>query len=144
MHDAQEGPRSGGDYEFDARQNHTLEGLATALRALALFFLVYGALTAVSAADVLYARAFVAGGRTLVEGLLYLATSRFLRSGSRALQTVVDTRGNDIPHLLRGLDVVRRAIVFWGWAMFTLLTVQLVYVAASLTARHYGVQLPQR
>jgi hypothetical protein len=58
------------------------------------------------------------GGR-----LRYLVTSRFLRSGSRALQAVVDTRGKDIPHLLRGLDVVRKAIVFGGFALFALLTV---------------------
>ena len=144
MADPEEAPRSGGDYEFDARQNKTLDGLSTALRALGLFFLVYGALTAVGAADQFQAKAWLGGGRTLVEGSLYLVTSRFLRAGSRALQAVVDTRGNDIPNLLRGLDVVRRAIVFWGWAMFALLTLQLVYVVASVAARRLGVQLPER
>lgn len=136
--------REGGDYEFDAQQNKTLEGLATALKALALFFLVYGALTGLGAIDAFHSRAFVTGGRTLVEGVLYVVTSRFLRAASRALEEVVDTRGNDIPHLLRGLDVVRRAIVSWGWAMFALLTLQLVYVIVSLAARHFGLQLPQR
>ena len=29
-------PREGGDYEFDAQQNKTLDGLATALKALAV------------------------------------------------------------------------------------------------------------
>jgi hypothetical protein len=136
--------REGGDYEFDAQQNKTLEGLATALKALGLFFVVYGALTAVGAADQFQARAFLGGARTLVEGALYLVTSRFLRAGSRALEAVVDTRGQDIPNLLRGLDVVRKAIVFWGWAMFALLTIQFLYVGVSLAARHFGLQLPLR
>lgn len=144
MANPEEAPRSGGHYEFDTTQNKTLDGLATALRALALFFLVYGVLTALSAADQLQAKAFIGGARTLIEGALYIVTSRFLRAGSRALVAVVDTRGNDIPNLLRGLDVVRRAIVFWGWAMFALLTLQLLYVAASVAAHHFGLTLPMK
>lgn len=140
----EEGPRSGGQYEFDARQNEVIDGLASALKALALFFLVYGSLSGLGALDQLHGRAFVTAGRTLVEAALYLATSRFLHAGSKALAAVVDTRGNDIPNLMSGLAVVRKAIVFWGWAMFALLTVQLLYVAAYFAARHFGVHLPEK
>src|SRR5580692_392005 len=101
------GPRSGGRYEFDAKQNKTIDGLATALRALGLFFLVYGALSVLSALDQFRSQAFVTGGRTLIEGALYVAMSRFFRAGHKALEAVVDTRGNDIPNLMSGLDVVR-------------------------------------
>jgi len=137
-------PREGGDYEFDAQQNKTIDGLAAALKALALFFLVYGTLTGLGAFDQFHARAWITGVRTVIEAALYVATSRFLRVGSKALEAVVDTRGDDIPNLMSGLDVVRKAIVYWGWAMFALLTVQLVYVGVSFAARHYGLHLPER
>src|ERR1700760_1857685 len=114
------GPPSGGFFEVNARANKTIDGLATALRALGLFFLIYGALNVLYALDQLYTKAFVTGARTLIEGALYLGVSRFLQAGSKALAAVVDTRGSDIPNLMSGLDVVRRAIVLWGWAMFGL------------------------
>jgi hypothetical protein len=140
----EEGPRSGGVYEFDTRQNQTIDGLSTALRALAFFFLVYGALSGIWVLDHLHARAFVTAGRTVIEAALYVTMSRFFHAASKALAAVVDTRGNDIAHLLRGLDVVRRAIVVWGYAMFGLLTLQLLYMGAIFAARHFGVQLPER
>ena len=140
----EEPPREGGDYEFDAGQNKTIDGLAAALKALALFFLVYGTLSGLGALDQLRGRAWITGIRTLVEAALYVATSRFLRAGSTALEAVVDTRGNDIPNLMSGLDVVRKAIVFWGWALFGLLTVQLLYAGVYFAARHYGLHLPEK
>ena len=140
----EEGPRSGGYYEFDAKQNKTIDGLANALRALGFFFLVYGALSGISVLDNLHARAFVTAGRTAIEAALYVVVSRFFQAGSRALGDVVDTRGNDIEHLMRGLDVVRRAIVYWGYAMFGLLTLQLVYLGAIFAARHFGLHLPEK
>jgi hypothetical protein len=140
----EEGPRSGGFYEFDAQQNKTIDGLSTALKALGFFFLVYGALNAVSVLDHLHARAFVTAGRTVIEASLYVAMSRFFHAASKALAAVVDTRGNDIALLMSALTVVRRAIVFWGYAMFGLLTLQLLYLGAIFAARHFGVQLPER
>jgi hypothetical protein len=138
------GPNSGGWYEFDAKQNKTIGGLATALSALGLFFLVYGILNGLSALDLLRGRAFITGGRTLLEAALYVTMSRFFRAGGKALDAVVDTRGNDIPNLMSGLGVVRKAIVLWGWAMFGLLTVQLVYLGVYFAARRFGLQLPGR
>ena len=139
-----EGPRSGGFYEFDARQNKTIDGLSTALRALGFFFLAYGALSGLSVLDHLHAKAFVTAGRTVIEAGLYVAMSRFFHAASKALAAVVDTRGNDMAHLMSALSVVRKAIVFWGYAMFGLLTLQLLYLGAIFAARHFGVQLPER
>jgi hypothetical protein len=136
--------KTGGDYEFDGAQNEVIGGLAAALRALGGFFFVYGVLFGVGAFDQFQARAWMGLVRTLVEATLYVVTSRFLRIGSRALEDVVHTTGNDIPRLMDGLGVVRKAIVVWGWAMLGLLTVQLLYMGALFAARHFGLHLPER
>ncbi len=122
-----------GKYEFTEAQNKKVSLFVASLRHFAYFMffggacysmmLVTQALEPVAESEALTPLVVVSVGASLIG--MWLAV--ILLRTSDEFQRIVDTEGNDVPHLLEGLDGFGRffgiaAVVFWIMS-FTLLGV---------------------
>jgi len=98
-------------YEFSELENKTISRCASWVTALGIITLVHGTLKVVAAIQLFFAD----NNTVLTEGIkaaYYLAVGVAFFLGGLALKRVVDTEGDDVPHMMNALRSVDRAFTF--------------------------------
>jgi hypothetical protein len=110
---------SNGNYEFSEEQNKTIGSLAYSMRGVGFFYAVLGLASLAFYGYTLYRMVLGSGleikdaftwnliqnqsVQGIVSGLLFLIFGILTRSAAGHLQRVVDTRGDDVAHLMTAL-----------------------------------------
>lgn len=99
------------EYEFDPQQNSTITSLAGAMKFVAIIEILLGALYAVLALMAFFAGAL---GNLLVYSVIsvsQIVLAWMLHRAADHFRAVVETRGNDVAHLMGALDQLRQHFV---------------------------------
>jgi succinate-acetate transporter protein len=95
-------------YEFSENENQIIENLASKMNFLGLAILVFGIV--VLLAGVIHFHPGLIFG-----SIIFLTTGIFAISASQSFRNVVETKGDDINHLMSALDHLRKAVTVGYW-----------------------------
>jgi len=124
------------EYEFSPAQNEIVEDLAKKMRFVGLMGIILGLVSLLGGVAGLFTAKEAAGVTSVVQGLMLLVVGVWTRSAGSGFQTIVDTRGSDIAHLMNALTELRRIyslqrVVFVVAILVLVLLLQLTLVAMA-------------
>ena len=96
-------------YEFSERENKTIARCAKWVIGLGVITIAYSALKASVTIQYLIAHNTSGSWVECVKLLYHLTVGLAFFYGGRALKQVVDTKGNDVPHMMGALNSLSRA-----------------------------------
>jgi hypothetical protein len=100
---SEESPWADDSYEFTEKQERIISGVASSMRIVGLVLLTLGGLQiAVAVVGGITGRMGSASVAAGVEGILGLVIGSFTMGAGTAFRRIVDTKGNDIGHLMEG------------------------------------------
>jgi len=123
-------------YEFDAQQDQIISMLASRMKALGIVTIAMGALVGVCTLFVLinaFLPGLFIGGETAVVLLIGIWTYQ----ASKSFRMIVDTKGQDMMHLMSALESLRKLynLQFWlliaGIIIFVIAIILAVVVGAG-------------
>jgi hypothetical protein len=118
-------------YEFTPAQDSIIRALSQKMNFVGYFYIVVSALVGLGGLALLFVNAFV--------GLFYmvLLTPELLigiwtLTAGKSFRAVVDTRGQDIPHLMTALDSLRKLYTLTFWILIIGLVFMVIAIVAAI------------
>jgi len=116
-------------YEFSSSQNVTMQVLASRMKALGLIYMIFGGVVGLGGIFMLF-QAGLNAIVLLLETALFGFMGFWNYNGAGSFRLIVDTRGNDISHLMNGLEQLKKIYNLQYWLMI----VMLILVALAIVA----------
>jgi hypothetical protein len=122
-------------FEFDAQQDQTIGTLAGRMKALGLVYIVMGVCVGLMAVFALLTQFFaglIVGAETAV--VLFIGIWTF--QATKSFRQIVDTKGNDMMHLMNALESLRKLYNLQFWLLIAGLV---IFVLAIVIVMAVGV-----
>jgi len=122
-------------FEFDAQQDQTIGTLAGRMKALGLVYIVMGVCVGLMAVFALLTQFFaglIVGAETAV--VLFIGIWTF--QAAKSFRQIVDTKGNDMMHLMNALESLRKLYNLQFWLLIAGLV---IFVLAIVIVMAVGV-----
>lgn len=122
-------------FEFDAQQDQTIGTLAGRMKALGLVYIVMGVCVGLMAVFALLTQFFaglIVGAETAV--VLFIGIWSF--QAAKSFRQIVDTKGNDMMHLMNALESLRKLYNLQFWLLIAGLV---IFVLAIVIVMAVGV-----
>lgn len=113
--------------DFTSEQRKTVDKVGMAFKMVGIFLMIWAIAVAVTAIDGIAAKQWVAAGRAIVQFILFMGTSRFLRRAGNALDAAGKAASNGVALLMDGLEEVRGAMRFFGLTAIVMFALEIVF-----------------
>jgi hypothetical protein len=125
-------------YEFTPAQDSIIRALSKKMNFVGYFYIVVSALVGLAGLGLLFINAFL--------GLFYmvLLTPELLigiwtLTAGKSFRMVVDTKGQDIPHLMNALDSLRKLYTLTFWILIIGLVFMVIAIVAAIVLVSSGL-----
>jgi hypothetical protein len=118
-------------YEFSEEQNKVIQSLSQKMKVLGIFYMVVAGLAGLVGFATLvhgFRTALMMFGETAFFAFMGLWTHR----GAGSFQMIVDTQENDISHLMKAIDELRKIYNLQVWLLAVMLALVVLTIVAGM------------